>query len=329
MATEYTYHLAKHSEVKEAYGHRLDCPSCGRRRCFVPYVDDSGEPIATTVGKCDHINTCGYHLTPAQYFSAHTWRATHYVPAARLRQAPPPRSYTPLDLCKRTLCGYCSNTLFIWLRSLLGDTVARRLAALYHLGTTRNGSAIFWQVDEHDRCRGGKVMLYNPNTGHRVKDGGAGRVTWAHTLAGLKDYNLEQCLYGLHRLSEEPAKPVAIYESEKTALLAEALLNGNGFPCLPMATGGAGNLTAERMRPLRGRDVIIFPDNGMYADWYDKALAACTMCRSVRISTICEAGQIGYMFDGCDLGDYLAAHTDDIGKTLIDIHIAASLVDVA
>ena len=71
MATEYTYHLAKHSEVKAAYGHRLDCPSCGRRRCFVPYVDASGEPITTEVGKCDHINSCGYHYTPAQYFRDH------------------------------------------------------------------------------------------------------------------------------------------------------------------------------------------------------------------------------------------------------------------
>ena len=114
-----------------------------------------------------------------------------------------------------------------------------------------------------------------------------------------------------------------------TALLSEALLNGNGFACLPMATGGAGNLTAERMRPLRGRDVIIFPDNGMFAGWYDKALAACGCCRSVRISTICEAGHIGHTADGCDLGDYLAAHADDIDKTLIDLHIAASLFDVA
>ena len=329
METEYPYHLAKHSEVKAAYGHRLDCPSCGRRRCFVPYVDASGEPITTEVGKCDHINSCGYHYTPAQYFRDHRDGVQRTEPTRRVQPIKPLRSYTPIEYVARTWGGYQGNTLVVWLRSILPRAAVQWLVDAYGIGTTRNGSAIYWQLDERDRCRGGKVMLYDPNTGHRVKDGGAGRVTWAHTLAGLKGYNLEQCLYGLHRLSEEPTKPVAIFESEKTALLAEALLNGNGFPCLPMATGGAGNLTAERMRPLRGRDVIIFPDNGMFAGWYDKALAACGCCRSVRISTICEAGHIGHTADGCDLGDYLAGHAHDIGKTLIDIHIAASLVDVA
>ena len=328
-SANYTYHLAKNDEVKQAYGHRLTCPNCGRPRCFVPYVDAWGEPITTEVGKCDHINSCGYHYTPAQYFREHRDGVQRTEPMHHVRPIKPLRSYIDDDTLIKSWRGYRRNTLVVWLRSILSEAETQWLCDVYGIGTARNGSAIYWQLDERDRCRGGKVMLYDPNTGHRVKDGGAGRVGWAHTMLGLDDYHLEQCLFGLHRLKEEPTKPIAIFESEKTALLAEVLLNGNGFSCLPMATGGAGNLTAERMRPLRGRDVIIFPDNGMFADWYDKALAACGSCRSVRISTICEAGNIGYMYDGCDLGDYLAAHTDDIGKTLIDLHIAASLVDVA
>ena len=36
----------------------------------------------------------------------------------------------------------------------------------------------------------------------------------------LQDYNLKQCLCGEHLLSEKPTKPVAIVESEKSALIA-------------------------------------------------------------------------------------------------------------
>ena len=36
----------------------------------------------------------------------------------------------------------------------------------------------------------------------------------------LPNYNLKQCLFGEHLLSEIPTKPVAIVESEKSALVA-------------------------------------------------------------------------------------------------------------
>ena len=62
--SEYRFHLQKYK-----YGSKISCPSCGKPRCFVKYVDAEGEiAFPGNVGKCDHENSCGYHYTPKEYF---------------------------------------------------------------------------------------------------------------------------------------------------------------------------------------------------------------------------------------------------------------------
>ena len=58
----YKYTLSKY----EAGGrNRYTCPRCGQRKCLSRYVDtDTNEPLEYNVGKCDHVNSCGYHYTP-------------------------------------------------------------------------------------------------------------------------------------------------------------------------------------------------------------------------------------------------------------------------
>ena len=53
---------------------RHTCPACGRPRCFTYYVDEEGEPLDATVGKCDHDSSCHYHKTPAEFFREHSER---------------------------------------------------------------------------------------------------------------------------------------------------------------------------------------------------------------------------------------------------------------
>ena len=62
--SEYRFHLQKYK-----YGSKISCPSCGKPRCFVKYVDAEGEiAFPDNVGKCDHENSCGYHYTLKEYF---------------------------------------------------------------------------------------------------------------------------------------------------------------------------------------------------------------------------------------------------------------------
>lgn len=48
---------------------RTMCPHCKRYKCFTRYVDLEGKyTFPMEVGRCNHENSCGYHLTPKAFF---------------------------------------------------------------------------------------------------------------------------------------------------------------------------------------------------------------------------------------------------------------------
>ena len=82
--SEYRFHLQKYK-----YGSKISCPSCGKPRCFVKYVDAEGEiAFPGNVGKCDHENSCGYHYTPKEYFNNHSRLGIAHASMALLSTQP-------------------------------------------------------------------------------------------------------------------------------------------------------------------------------------------------------------------------------------------------
>jgi len=65
-------------------------------------------------------------------------------------------------------------------------------------------------------------------------------------------------LYNLKELMDHPTKPVLIVEGEKTAEAAKHI-----FPEMVVTTwhGGAGNVKAADLSLLKGREVVLWPDN--------------------------------------------------------------------
>ena len=64
---DYRFHLQKYKP-----GSKISCPVCGKARCFTRYIDDEEEiSFPDSVGICDHINSCGYHYSPKEYFQDH------------------------------------------------------------------------------------------------------------------------------------------------------------------------------------------------------------------------------------------------------------------
>ncbi|MDP3936095.1 MAG: AAA family ATPase [Alphaproteobacteria bacterium] len=65
-------------------------------------------------------------------------------------------------------------------------------------------------------------------------------------------------LYNLKELMDHPTKPVLIVEGEKTAEAAQHI-----FPEMVVTTwhGGAGNVKAADLSLLKGREVVLWPDN--------------------------------------------------------------------
>ena len=170
-------------------------------------------------------------------------------------------------ILNNTLFGYEGNHLINFLIARLGLHQTTQLVNNYYLGTSNHwpGATVFWQVDINLRIRAGKIMLYNAITGKRVKQPFS-HITWAHKAFNLPNFNMQQCLFGEHLLRNN-TKPVAIVESEKTALIASVYLPQFTW----LATGSLTNLTAAKCRVLQGHSVTLFPDLNAYDRWCDKA----------------------------------------------------------
>ena len=138
----------------------------------------------------------------------------------------------------------------------------------YKVGTSKHwdGATVFWQMDYQNRVRTGKIMLYNPTTGKRIKEP-YNHVTWVHSILHKDGYNLKQCFFGEHLLPEDKSRPVALVESEKTAIIASYYLP----QYLWIASGGKnGCFNANSLSVLAGRSVVLFPDLGATDYWQSK-----------------------------------------------------------
>ena len=155
-----------------------------------------------------------------------------------------------------------------FLRTLFPPETITRLITDYCLGVTKDRSAIFFQLDIQGRCRGGKIIQYNPETGHRIKDAGV-PVDWVHARLKKKgllpeSWSVRQCLFGEHLLAQYPDALVCLVEAEKTAVICSAFCP----KFIWLATGGKTQL-GDRLDVLKGRKVLVFPDIDAYAAWQE------------------------------------------------------------
>ena len=165
----------------------------------------------------------------------------------------------------------------------------------YRLGTSKSRGVIFWQIDHQDRIHDGKIMFYRTDC-HRDKQH---HPSWV-------SYHLQQryqwpdnppsshCFFGLHLLKAESRdKTIVIVEAEKTAVILSEI-----YPqYLWMASGGLGEVQAEKFRPLRGRRIVLFPDTDPEGTAYKRWSAAVQEvhrqlwwedCAPIYVSTLLE-----------------------------------------
>ena len=255
---------------------RHTCPNCGRSKCFTMYVDPEGIPIHKTVGRCDHESSCGYHLTPKQYFREHSHERPYCHSERNERLSIPNnrQDHHSLNLIPSNLLPSPSgdNHLIAYLKTLIPTSFIDRIIIDYHIASTSDQATIFLQLDLNGNCRTGKIMQYDPATGHRIKDEAVpGRISWLHTRLKRrhqlpKDWQITQCLFGEHLLRKYPDKTVALVESEKTAIICSALMP----EYLWLATGGKSQFN-QRLTVLKSRKIIAFPDIDGYHTWLNKS----------------------------------------------------------
>jgi hypothetical protein len=283
---------------------KYKCPQCGKKR-FVRYIDAvTREYLPERFGRCDREINCGYHLNPySEQYGIDDRKNWQPLPP------PPPRppDYIPDEIMRKSFTAYRNNNFVQWLIHLVGIDAADRIVNRFKIGTSEHwqGSAIFWQIHPSGQIRSGKILLYNPTTGKRIKDEAGAKIQWVHRAIGLKDYNLQQCYFGLHQLSyeSEKNKPIAICESEKTAIVGSIYLPEFTW----IATGGKNLLSCERFKPLARRRVVLFPDGDSYQEWSEKATAIAKCYPGTRITvsdlieTHCTEDERKQGVDLCDL----------------------------
>lgn len=273
---------------------RHKCPKCGDAHSFAYYLDgNTGQVIDKNVGRCNHESGCGYHYTPKQFFIDNPVEKERFVVPVQIKPKQQPKretSYIPFQYVEKSV-SYNSSFIYFLCRlfdrySLESPTI-EKLMQDYALGATKDGSIIYWQIDTKGKVRTGKVMKYDPHTGHRIKSGGG--INWIHSIMKRQDllpedFNLVQCLFGEHLLRMYPDKVVALVESEKSALIASGV-----YPdYIWLATGGKSQLSIDKLKVLKGRTVIMFPDVDGFEYWSNKAKEVETIGCKVVVSDLLE-----------------------------------------
>lgn len=247
--------------------------------------------------------------------------------SVRQRKEPVPNapSYIDANVMLDSMCHYEMNPLVRYLHSLFDANagveipdIVETICKRYCVGTSSRygGSTVFWQFDQYGKVRSGQIIGYDSATGKRDHN----KQNWVHSVMSDKypNFDLRQCFFGSHLIRKADrifdalnkereamnisgkAEPIIwLMESPKAALiLAIALMwGGCNYTFVPMATCGCGgiNLTPEAVRDtydkhqiLKGRKVVLFPDQGKFDEWKSKGEKLKGFCKEVWISTVME-----------------------------------------
>ncbi|MCR9054269.1 MAG: DUF6371 domain-containing protein [Phaeodactylibacter xiamenensis] len=308
---------AQHQFILEPYkGSRTRhrCPGCGKPREFTRYIDtQTGQHVAAHVGKCNRENKCGYHYTPRQYFldnpteEARAWLQSDQHLKTYTPPPPPPVDYIPPRYLERTRQQLEHNNFYRFLVKLFGEAEAARLADLYKLGTSKKFknhdgyAALFWMIDKGGNICRAKAMAYNPETGKRIKAPVNAVKVWGKNgyyncpkdrnpvadiskqILGKDNANTKACFFGEHLLSAAPSAPVAIVESEKTAMIMASIKPDQVWISTGAKSGAKWKTDPTVYHALEGRKVILYPDLNAIEDWEEAARNIAHVCAQVSV----------------------------------------------
>jgi hypothetical protein len=316
---KHTYHL----EPYKGRSTRHQCPQCGDKSSFAYYIDENNSILDKSVGRCNHESSCGYHLTPREFFqNKNMYKNTisnlsrMAISAAQIKH----HDFLPIDYVTKSL-SYASDFVFflcgLFDRYTLDSPSIENIMQNYFLGSTKTGDVIFWQIDENGKCRTGKIVKYDKLTGHRSHEEGG--VNWVHSQlkknGKLSGFELSQCLFGLHLLKKYSDKPIAVVESEKSACICSAIDNRFVW----MATGGKSQLTDERLKPIKNKRIILHPDFDGIKEWSEKAEELNRIGYNIKVS--------GFVYNNCN--SYERDHGGDIADIMIRRIIEADTAPTA
>ncbi|TXD67260.1 DUF6371 domain-containing protein [Polaribacter glomeratus] len=247
-------------------------------------------------------STINYLNNESKYFNTDLTPFINEVRALKQPKQVEP-SYHSLQLQNKLINQYNNqknddNLTAFLLNNFTFDEVQKASQDYYLTGANLcwNDATIFWQIDTSEQIRSAKIMLYNKYTGKRIKEP-YNHINWLHKAIKEPNFNLYQCLFGLHLINEDYQKNIAIVESEKTAIIMSIFLP----EFIWLATGSKSNFKFELLEPLKKRKCFAFPDKGEFNNWSNKAKELKTKGFKIEVSNLLE--QTSFK-NGFDLADY-------------------------
>lgn len=320
------------------------CPRCGAKKKFRRVIDTATRGyLPDHIGRCDRESNCGYAYTWKQYLADNPDIRNDTNARNRLRSraiqkrhlGEPKESqsvrvaglsskgpdYLDLQHLAGTFTGYERNSFRAFLARLFPNDAESVLKVFkeYLIGT-RDGFTVFPTIGRTGKICKAKLIKFDPLTGKRVKDG--------YSISSLesklkKTGNLnddfetnKDVFFGEHLCTKYPSRPIAIVESEKTAVIA-SICKG-AFPTEYVWLGSHSKqwLKPDRIKRLgRDRAIILYPDADGFEKWQLVATGARAMGLNVKVSRVIEMlATEAEKADQVDLGDYLIREQSAINE---------------
>ncbi|MDI9878059.1 DUF6371 domain-containing protein [Flectobacillus longus] len=299
----------KYRFILDKSSKKFFCNWC-KSQTLVRYLDtQTGDYLPPEFGRCDKEVKCGYHLNP--YIEGYSKQVTsleytnYQIPQKPVRVNQKEQTQTQevilfdWDSFLETLVknGYTENNFIQNLLQnvpfpFLKEDVAE-VIKLYRLGTItkgyRRGATTFPFIDSEGGVRAIQVKQFD-NLNHTLPRG----TDFLHSMLHreydlkkieypnwLKEYLTQDkkvsCLFGEHLLKMFPQNPIALVEAPKTAIYGTLYF---GLPhsyhdLVWLAVYNKSSFSFEKLRSLRGRNVLVFPDLSQHGktfkEWNDKA----------------------------------------------------------
>lgn len=313
-------------------GSRHTCPACGRAKQFTLYIDaETGRYLANDVGRCNRESSCGYHYTPKEYFADNPGAISVSKMSVfkrvskqdsnhktRLERGYEGRFQTKkpdcidIDHLLQTLTDYDQNSFVQFLLKLFPyDDPSDLIQTVkeYCIGT-KDGFTVFPTISKIGKICKAKLIKFDPATGKRIKDG--------YSISSLesilkregklkKDFETDKdVFFGEHLSRKYAALPIAIVESEKSAVIG-SICQGVFPDMVWLAAGSKQWLKANRLERLgRDRKIFLYPDADGFDKWQGIASDASKVGLTVKVSNLIEKRATSEAkAKQVDLADYL------------------------
>lgn len=287
--------MKKYKYSLDTSSKKFICPMC-KMKTFVKFIDTETQSyMRYDLGRCDRESSCGCFNVPSNGVIIKKERIVDYVET----------SFHSLQLVESGLLSKRKNNFIQFLMNNFPEEAVNEVVLKYLISTSSrwDGSTVFWQIDNYECAHAGKILAYNQETGKRIKSNeGKALIDWVHSALKRKgvihEFNLRQCLFGLHLIKGSNVKVIGLVESEKTAVLMSLFKPEYVW----MATGSKGGFKYELLLPIKQCKIIAFPDKSEYNDWLAKSEQLNKYSFDIVVNDWLE--QSNYE-DGTDLADVL------------------------